>query len=374
MNLGSFAGGVAQGMQSAQRTQIAQQESADNRSLRDRGMKIQESEEGRKQAASARDDAFRSEMQAIGEEFPAGGPPENEPKYLAKYALAQARHSGMTPEMRNSIAKATIESAKTPFTMSMNKLLGGDPAGVAEVLKHIGREDPAAVLDSRMREGVLQIKMSDGKNIDLRGPAARFGTTALAAQLDSNIATLMKEANSIAGTKNLGAQADEHTARAAAVGAEAPAKLAEVKSRTNLNNANAGKAAATTQGAVSDRANAQMTADIKAVVPKDVDGKTGDPAAIQYVMGRAVHLRSQDGKMLPKAAVAAAANEWRSVAAQADARISALKKAKRKPAEFGAGDWDSVRSQSILQQLSKNQQASVSSPAIAPAVDFEAAQ
>lgn len=389
MNLGGFAGGLAQGLQGQQRINLAQQQQdqaaetqAQNAQMQERRMVMAERDQAAQEAERARKEAMRSKSaevfkkyygekaepvaESVGDDG-AGNlariptmkvstkQPGMDPEYDAKWAMENmqvlAEYSGLSREDMESMASYVDRGKRTVVGKALDRVLSGDQSAITEFVKGIGKDPTGARLEIRPLDGVMQITLANGEPLDLKRAAMASATEAyfknLLAMEKSEQATATTKAN----LKNLNANADQTTAETQLL----PEKAAKLKAETYAANMR-GKASAARAavggggGGTGKLPTRDIQAAVKMVTPRSADGKA-DSGASAILLGLTQQALAGGKAKDANSAAAAARAAYDKVAGEADKRIAALRAAKRKPADFGASSWEEARNSAIAQRL-----------------------
>lgn len=404
MNLGNFAGGVAQGFQQQQRTNLARQNAQSLQDYRSRSMQIQEQDAAnRQQEADARQkerdraEAMRQDSMKLYEQFygpkevtvagddgkpvtktitlQPGVDPDTDNKWFAGKLMLAAKHGNLTMEQMKAQADRVDAAKRTAYGQNLEKMLDGDGSAMREFVKAKGRDPSAAKLDIRPVDGTMQITFGDGTPpIDLKRAALMNATAALYKQM-------LEEEKGAQGAAKTKAEVDEKTAtgnlrqaQAGNVGALNDERAGLIKAQTTAANAAAGAHAAaakaslaraenlgqSTKDARTDRIDKEARAQILLSAdadPASLDGKQKNADMVGYMQGRSAELRATK-KMAPAASVAAARKEWKDVEAQAGAWANGLKTmpSAEREKRYGTSDINKIKNAAIVRALGKNAQ------------------
>lgn len=381
MNLGNFVGGAVQTYQQQQRTNLAAKDQQDSVNLRDRQLKIAEADEAARAAERARSEALRADSAALFNKYygekqetvattasedgsggaatvPTVKSTQRQPgmdsaidgQWYAEHLAITAKHSGMDAPTMEKIAARVDEVRRTAQGKLLDKVSVGDEAAMKTLLTQLGKSTEGAKLDFRPVEGVNQIVLGDGTKLDLKRWAAANATAAQYRSLVDAEKGAQDAAKSAATTRNLGAQADAHTAEAAL----APVKASKYRAEAGLAGARAANVGQTTRATADDKMGKLALSEAKAqadVDPSSMDGKTKNADQIAFLTNRAGEIRAA-GKT-KGTGIAEARKEWDAVATQAGAWAAGLAKLtpKERKAKYGTSDIASIKNEAIKRTL-----------------------
>lgn len=417
-NLGSFAGGLAQGYISAEKIKQSREELKAQKDYNDRRAKLAEQEGARAQAdhdAKVKDrdrkESFLTERKKIWEQHfgtpatpaapgaagptpgdtsyeggpdpiisaptvmpnapqqgnlgagnkpaAAGGPnPLTDPTkalaYMTDMAALDMRENGDPKTMAGLLDYVQKNRENEEFQLH-RKAFSGDKAAFAEIVKRAGGDPAAAKID--MKGGTIDFGNGQGpQSLGFYLRVAGAGKLADAADKDAD--------NKREGEKH---KADLEL-RGAQVGAQ-KANAARDYAGANLANKKASLAGAALKDGFDAKEHKLLLDASKAVTKRapmgkdNRDGKALDGDMQAYVMGRAAALRAGNSKMTPAAAASTGADEWNALAPKAEAWVRSLPKDKKVlQARFGTDDPIAIRNMTIRKALAGKEVKNISEP------------
>lgn len=365
MNLGVAIGSAVGEYNNQKHMQLVKQEAEGNRALRERQVDMQEADHQERLKARSRETAIKDESAALYKAYQESTPePGKEASHAAQWTMklagVNARLRGMSPKDMQGIAEMVENGRKTEGGQALDRVMQGDSGELGVLAKKMGRNPEGAVLDIRPGHGVAQIVFKDGgKPFDLRQAYAAAATHDQWKAFQENEGQVQKADLHQAQIGNYKAQEKEREGRVTREEELRPLHVAHLKanvrqsnSSANLSDAQAKNVGATQRAAAIDKGDKELLSIIEKRLPPDPDGdgKAKDTAQAAFLYD-ATRSLMRGGKVNRDQAIEQAQAQLGKVMSDVDSRILALKAAKRKPAEFGASDWGSVRRKSILEKL-----------------------
>ncbi len=385
MNLGGFAGGLAQGYQSAEKMKMAQQELDDTKQYRERTMKIQEADQAAKEVERKRDTDLRDSLSKLNVDPEFGYGPRKvqvgteqvtgadgavtaQPKYemqqrvpgqdphfdtqhnIKQIALLSMRY----PEKLAEHQKQIEEFTKSQFGRDVSAfVLNKDPDAAARLGKKFNFDPAKATLETDPATHHSILNTGDGRKLDVNA------LTNLMGGAEATAALKVQEVDRRAvetQNSNLGKVAAETGKLTAEATIGIPAKAAHDIAAGNAVGVQAGAAATTANTTkvmlADDKANRTLNQMIEKATSghtdkSDFSGKTAWTAPREFIVSRV--LGAPEGGR--DAAAATAMKDFVAVKAHVRAKIGALPDAAAKAAmkKYGARDKD-VLEQKIIEE------------------------
>lgn len=332
MNLGNFAGGLAQGYDQQQRLQLAQQEQASNQQFRERSMQMQEQDQAAKQAALKRQQQMQKEGTDIyndlygpkqtvtgyteqddgnggttkvptvttTQEKP-GENPETTAKYAYAHAALVAKYHEMTPEIMAQTAQMVDQGRRTAAGKELDKVMQGDASAVSALVTKMGKDPEGAKLQYDPAKGVNQVVDAKGNMlVDLNRAYAASATAEKYKQIMAEQDSAQKTQHNLAQTKYLSAEGDKNSAEAKEIPANAAAERG-LKAGQTYHAYQAGNLSGANKSALLDeKRQRDLDARINTTIGKTPDatgdGKTEWMAPKQWVQSKVTGALSDNPK------------------------------------------------------------------------------
>jgi hypothetical protein len=312
-NLGNFAGGLAQGLQTGQRLKLAKQELEYNQKAKDRQLGMQEEQHGWDKLDRETSAKMSEELSGIYKTTFGDNPVETmkrDPEAMARFSVEKIalgiRYNKADPKEILAMGEKIREMAQSEEYRDVMAAVGGNPEAKARVLPKIGL-DPTKEVRYVQDPKTGRYMATDGtKSVDVSATFQGMG--------------LLKAAEYFEGLAKGEREMETHRSNLRskdAVAASGYASAAASKANANLTNVRAKNLGSGT--AVDSKVGAAVRTAVDSITRNMKDPLTGQvdqmvtPNIRQIALGLVVSGKTRD----PEAAAVTAANEYQQMLQQA---------------------------------------------------------